>query len=58
MKDKIIIRIEGGLVQCVYSNLKELDIEVLDEDYLDDDSEEEERNVLREKTKELITHYL
>lgn len=57
MENKIIIKIVGGLVDCVYSNLESLDIEVLDEDVMDDDYEEKERVLLRKETERLIAHH-
>ena len=56
MKNRIIITIEGGLVVCVYSNLENLDIEVLDEDVLDDVDYEEYRETLRKEAERLIAH--
>lgn len=54
-KNKIIIKVNRGLVETVYSDLKELDIEILDEDNINDDYEEQ-RDYLREKSNQLVKH--
>ncbi|MCQ4924921.1 hypothetical protein NE686_17600 [Tissierella carlieri] len=59
MKNRIIIEVEGGIVTSVYSNLKELNISVLDKDYCecDDPDFEKEREELIEEASKLKEHY-
>lgn len=55
--NKIIIKVNRGLVESVYSNLEELEIVVLDEDILNDDYEED-RKIIRKDTLKLTEHRL
>lgn len=48
-KNTVLITIEDGIIQEIHSDLENLNIEILDEDFLDDEMPEQMKKTKREK---------
>lgn len=58
-KNIIIIKVKGGLVETVYSNLEKLDIQILDEDVIhDNENESEQIKGFHKACKELVEYQM
>ena len=53
----LMIKVNGGLVETVYSNLEKLNIQILDEDLIHDNENESEKiRGFRKACKELVEY--
>ncbi|MBK7378737.1 MAG: hypothetical protein IPJ03_06980 [Ignavibacteriales bacterium] len=56
-KEKIVIIVRGGVVQNVYSNIKDIDIDILDFDDLIDEPKSKYEVLYQQKTENLLIAY-